>query len=260
MKEVAGQDWLSSVSMDFERFMSHQTSHHGSIQRLTEQIQTFAGLGRYSSAGFLVALVVLLVVTPLIETLSQATLIESVLLTVVLGSAVFAVGADRRSLALGVLLSLPAVVLKWAEHFFPGAIPSELVPAASMIFVSFVIFRLMRFILRAAEVNTDVLCAGIAAYLTLGLLWGFAYLLVSRAAPSSFSIAGAPGVRILSGFDALYFSYVTLTTVGFGDITPVSPAARMLAALEALSGTIYMAVLVARLVSQHSTTIQFRAS
>ena len=57
----------------------------------------------------------------------------------------------------------------------------------------------------------------------------------------------------MKGFTAHYFSFITLCTVGYGDIAPVSSAARMLAAMEAMTGTIYMAVLIARLVSMHSS-------
>jgi hypothetical protein len=56
----------------------------------------------------------------------------------------------------------------------------------------------------------------------------------------------------MQGFNAFYFSFVTLSTVGYGDITPVSKVARMLAALEAMTGLLYVAVLIARLVSLYS--------
>ena len=58
----------------------------------------------------------------------------------------------------------------------------------------------------------------------------------------------------MDGFESFYFSFVTLTTIGFGDIAPVSRVARMLAVMEAIAGMFYVAVLVARLVSIHSTS------
>jgi voltage-gated potassium channel Kch len=57
----------------------------------------------------------------------------------------------------------------------------------------------------------------------------------------------------MSGFTAIYFSFITLTTVGYGDIVPVSTVARMLTSTEAMTGTLFMAVLIARLVSLYST-------
>lgn len=234
--------------------MTDRSPKPPNIKRLTERLKVRAGLTRYSAVEFLIALVLLLVVTPFVEGLNQAELLEGVLLTVVLCSAVLAVGAETRTLKIAVALSIPAVVAKWANHFAPALIPAEVFLLPGMAFVVFVIFQLLRFILSASQVDTEVLCAGIATYLTFGLLWTFAYVLTARVTPNAFSDAGIAGSKVLSGFDALYFSYVTLCTVGFGDITPASPVARMLAVLEALTGTIYLAVLVARLVSMYSVT------
>ncbi len=99
--------------------MTDRSPKHVRIQRLAERLQARAGLTRYSTVEFLIALVLLLVVTPLVEGLSQAVLIEGVLLTVVLGSAVLAVGAERRTLLIAVALSIPAVLSKWVHHFLP---------------------------------------------------------------------------------------------------------------------------------------------
>lgn len=234
--------------------MTHRISKHVSIQRLAERLHARVGVTRFSAVEFLIALVLLLVVTPFVEGLHHATLIEGVLMTLVLGSAVLAVGAERRTLINAAVLSVPALLSKWIHHFVPEIVPAEAFPLAALAFIGFVVFQLLRFILRASQVDSEVLCAGIATYLTLGLLWTFAYVLVSRLSTDAFSFPPVSGKQALSAFDALYFSYVTLCTVGFGDITPVSPTARMLAVLEALSGTIYLAVLVARLVSMYSVT------
>ena len=99
---------------------------------------------------------------------------------------------------------------------------------------------------RAGPVTRHRIQGGIAAYLLLGLVWADAYALVETLHPGSFSgpIGVAGGRR---GW--LYFSFVTLTTVGYGDILPVHPAARSLAMLEAVTGPLYIAILLARLVS-----------
>ena len=112
----------------------------------------------------------------------------------------------------------------------------------------------LRFILRAPRVTSEVLCAGIATYLMFGLLWGMAYVLVNRLVPDSFVFTVGPiSKQSMVGFNGLYFSFITLSTVGYGDIVPVSPAARMLAMTEAMTGTIYLAVLISRLVAMYSS-------
>ena len=99
---------------------------------------------------------------------------------------------------------------------------------------------------RSALVNVHRIQGAVAAYLLFGLTWAAAYQLVDALAPGSFAGAptAAPDSRLW-----IYFSFVTLTTVGYGDVTPVHPAARSLALLEALTGQLYPAILLARLVS-----------
>jgi hypothetical protein len=99
-----------------------------------------------------------------------------------------------------------------------------------------------------------VLCASIAAYLSLGLLWALAYHLIASLNPGAFAInvSQLPS-QSMNGFASFYFSFTTLTTLGYGDITPVSRAARMLASLEAVTGTLYIAILIARLVAIYSS-------
>ncbi len=99
-----------------------------------------------------------------------------------------------------------------------------------------------------------MLCVGISAYLLLGLSWSFAYLLVAQLAPGAFFLNnGTTTGHSLHGADAFYFSLITLSTVGYGDIIPVSNVARMLAAMEAITGSLFVAVLIARLVALYSS-------
>jgi voltage-gated potassium channel Kch len=95
-------------------------------------------------------------------------------------------------------------------------------------------------------VNVHRIQGAVAAYLLLGLSWALAYELVALRVGQAFSGAGL-GAAERTSF--IYFSFVTLTTVGYGDITPVHPVARSLAVAEALTGQLYPAILLARLVS-----------
>jgi len=132
---------------------------------------------------------------------------------------------------------------------------------AAVFFVSFVISRLLAYILRAPAVNTEVLCAGISAYLMLGLAWALAYMIVGRLVPDAFNFSVPPNSsHSMLGFTAFYFSFITLTTVGYGDIAPVAPAARMLAIMEAMTGTLFVGMLIARLVSLYSSAPKTDAS
>lgn len=82
----------------------------------------------------------------------------------------------------------------------------------------------------------------------------FSYLLVARADPDAFAFTAGPAAgQSLQLHNAFYFSFITLSTVGYGDIIPVSNVARMLAAMEAITGTLYVAVIISRLVALDSS-------
>jgi hypothetical protein len=214
----------------------------------------YEGLYRYSVAHFLVALVVMLATVPLVDEIIGGEIVESVLVTLVLLSAVIAVGGRRRALLLGALLVAPALISKWLDHIWPGHVPRAFTQAAAIVFLAFVTFRLLLFILTAPRVDSEVLCAAVAVYLILAFIWAFAYALVAGLNPKAFAftVAGEPNPSLMR-FQSMYFSFVTLTTVGYGDIVPVSKAARMLAMAESTAGMFYATILLARLVALYSS-------
>ncbi len=213
-----------------------------------------AGVLRYSAVELLVALVVLLVAFPFADEMRHGRIIETALLTLVLCMAVLAVGARRRTLAVGVVLGALAVAGQWADQFRAGVIPPPAIVAASLVFVVFVVSQLLRFILRAPLVNLEVLSAGISAYLLLAMVWSLLYTFIAHLNPNSFAFAQGPGSgQSMTGFTSLYFSMVTICTVGYGDVVPVSGVARMLASAEAVTGMLFVTVLIARLVALYST-------
>jgi len=214
------------------------------------------GIYRFSAAEFLVAIVLLFVAAPFIEDIprGQGSLVEAILMTVVLVSGVLAVSRTRQTLVFALVFVTPAVLARWAQHLFHDSVPREFYLVPGLVFVLFVLAHLLSFILRAPRVNSEVLCAGLSAYLLLGLLWSFAYLLVAQIRPNAFAFTvNAAANESMEGFRALYFSLITLSTVGYGDIVPVTPVARMLAAMEAMTGTLFMAVFISRLVALYSS-------
>ena len=113
----------------------------------------------------------------------------------------------------------------------------------------------MRQLFNVRRVTLDTIAAAICAYLLMALAWGFMFALVAFKQPDAFS-AGlvlrptrdtASIISELHNF--IYYSFVCLTTTGYGDIAPRSGVARMLSVLESVSGQMYLAVLIARLVS-----------
>jgi hypothetical protein len=208
---------------------------------------------RFSTAQLLIALALFFMWAPFVEEIKGGDLIVSALFSLVLLAGVVAVADRKRVLVIAIVLAIPAIAGRWLNHFRPHLIPPAVFLVAGLILIAFVVGNLLRFVLRAPSVNTEVLCASISAYLMLGLMWTIAYWLVDQLTPGgAFSYNTNAGTHSMNGFTGFYFSFITLSTVGYGDITPVSRMARWLAAMEAMTGLLYVAVLIARLVSLYS--------
>ncbi len=209
---------------------------------------------RFSTVQLLIALVLFFIWAPFVEEIEGGELIVSALFSLVLLAGVVAVADSKRVLVIAIVLAIPAIAGRWMNHFRPDLVPPHVFLTAGLILIAFVVANLLRFVLRAPSVNADVLCASISAYLMLGLMWTLAYWLVDQLTPGgAFSFNTNGGTRSINGFTGFYFSFITLSTVGYGDITPVSRMARWLAAMEAMTGLLYVAVLIARLVALYST-------
>src|SRR5216110_2101421 len=209
---------------------------------------------RFSTVQLLIALALFFIWAPFVEEIEGGELIVSGLFSLVLVAGVLAVADRKRVLVIALVLAIPAIAGRWINHFRPNLVPPAVFLVAGLVLVAFVVVNLLRFVLRAPSVNTEVLCASISAYLMLGLMWTMAYWLVDQLTPEgAFSFNTSAGTHSMNGFNAFYFSFVTLSTVGYGDITPVSKVVRMLAAMEAMTGLLYMAVLIARLVALYSS-------
>jgi voltage-gated potassium channel Kch len=196
----------------------------------------------------------MLVATPFVQGLKQGQLYEAVLFTVVMCTGLIASGSRRRLAFAQVSFALVAI---WLNQLWPQACPALTVFLPGMAFLLVVTASLLRFVLRAKQVDAEVLCAGISVYLILGLLWGLAYTLVAQVNPNAFSFSTPSETAArMSGFTAIYFSFITLATLGYGDITPAADVARMLAMLEAMTGTLFVGVMIARLVSLYSASGQ----
>ncbi|SRR6266496_2132430 len=208
---------------------------------------------RFSTVELLIALALLFFFFPFVEEVKGGDLIVSLLLSLVLLSAVLAVSDRKGVLLIALVLAIPAIGGRWINHFRPDLVRPAVFLTAALVLVAFVVVNLLRFVWRAPSVNVEVLCASISAYLMLGLMWTMAYWLVDQLTPGAFSFNTNAGPRSMNGFNGFYFSFVTLSTVGYGDITPVSRIARWLAAMEAMTGLLYVAVLIARLVSLYSS-------
>jgi hypothetical protein len=234
--------------------MPHTTQLQHGETRANLRGTNFAAKGvfRFSVVYFLCALILNLLVSPFVDQFPGGFLVATVLMTLVFLSALLAIGGRLRTIV-GVVLVAPALLGEWLSYWQPDMLLSVMIRGSGLLFIGYVVLEFLRFIVRAPRVDFEVLCAGIATYLMLGLFWSFAYILVDRLVPDSFVFTVGPdSSHSMNNFNALYFSFTTLSTVGYGDIIPVSGVARMLAMVEAVFGMFYVTLLIARLVSLYS--------
>jgi hypothetical protein len=145
---------------------------------------------------------------------------------------------------LGMLVGVVGLVVRWVGWWYPSV--SRFREPSTMAAILFLLLLLLIRVFRKGPVSGSRLQGAVAVYLLLGLTWAHAYVIFNRDHPDSFvSLENTPPT--VAGWT--YFSFVTLTTVGYGDIAPKAPAARMLAVSEALTGQLYLAVMLARLVA-----------
>ncbi len=207
----------------------------------------------------LVSLVAYFLVLALVQTIrASSDAIEPSLLARILGSSAFAlillsaVNAARPERNVRLFAWSLAVVATILQVASPAFGRSEVMAEAGATVFSIALlclstYEIVVYIVRHERtVTLDMISGALCAYLMLAIVGGGIYSLVDTTMHGSFtqdlSLAGGPSTN------ALYFSLVTLTTLGYGDIAPVSPWARMLAATEAVLGQIYLTVLVAYLV------------
>jgi hypothetical protein len=152
----------------------------------------------------------------------------------------------ERKLARALLMPVAVITLAVELGSWFLEIPDPWVIGTSLVSLLLLLAVVLGQTLRSGPITSHRIQGAIAAYLLLGIIWAYGYALVGNLNPRAFagSVDPTGGPRAF-----YYFSFVTLATLGYGDVLPVSPVARSLATFEAVTGTMYMAILIARLVS-----------
>ena len=172
-------------------------------------------------------------------------MIANLLNVFVLMAAVAAVGRTRFSFVLALLLTVPIIGFQWlglsqGEHSY--ILWSWTLGA---LFYLITLVYLLRYVFGAEVMTADKLFGAASAYMLLGFLWSYLYAISQYYHPEAFTVHGV--ITELSIKDVIYFSFTTLTSTGYGDIAPVSNHTKALASVEQIFGTLFVAILIARL-------------
>lgn len=197
----------------------------------------------------LVLLLGMLVLAPLLHEVIDLLLIDDVFLTAVFIYAAYSFSRNKLLLSVLIGLALPALFSTWAVGIVQARWLTVLGGVCDAAFVATVTVAILVHVFRERVVSADVIAGAIVAYLLMAVMWSQAYFVLETLRPGSFFLAheAGPATQAL----LRYFSIVTITTVGYGDITPATAAAHALANLEALVGQLYLVIQVAWLVGMH---------
>ena len=127
----------------------------------------------------------------------------------------------------------------------------------ALVYIS-VLFLLLRYVFGPEVLDADRLWGAAASYLMVGILWCFVYALIEIEKTQTFLVRGNPSNLELT--DLIYFSFSTLTTIGFGDIVPISRPAQIAAVFEGIVGTLFLAILIAKLVGVYPPPVRHEAA
>jgi voltage-gated potassium channel len=191
----------------------------------------------------------MLIVAPLAEEFVRLRMLMDIFWTAIFIAIIYAVSHKKHHILIALLLALPMLGSIWSKHFVELSAVLVVGALCGAAFFVFAIIQILIFIYSQKEVTRDLIVGAAIVYLLMALAWAFIYGAVESLHPGSFSIPEIQGITTSRHF--LYYSFVTITTLGYGDITPVTSLARSLCILEAVIGQLYLVVQVAWLVGVH---------
>jgi voltage-gated potassium channel len=193
----------------------------------------------------LICILVLFIVGPSLF-IRDAPLIMTIMFTLLILSSMAVI--EYAPLVKKVLLftSILVIVFVWAEYFFP--FQSILIISFTLlsVYLFTITISLIVHVALSKDVNANIIFSAINGYLLLGINGSIALLIMDRL--SSTNVLS--NIKADSFYDYVYFSFVTLTTLGYGDLTPISAGGRALAMLLSITGQLYVAILIAMLVGK----------
>jgi hypothetical protein len=199
------------------------------------------------------AQVLLLVIYPYFDVQGWTLALFRCLAAVTFLSAVYAVSGKPRQWMIALALAIPAATLNVMAALHPDPLKAIPTLVCTILFLAFTLGCLLIAVVRVKTVVKDTIYAAVSVYLMMAGVWALLYLLLYTVQPHAFAVNFKHVTAVVGWSDFLFYSFVTLTTTGYGDIVPITAQARSLSILEAVAGTMYIAVLVARLVGLYAS-------
>ena len=200
----------------------------------------------------LASLVLMMLFGPFFDRGLFGDIILNFFFTIILITGLYAVSQDKGHLIGGAVLGIPTLIASWIILFLQVPFWSAAIFLAWIIFDIIVAHDILKHIMEHPKVTKSTIYGAVSVYLLIGIIFGASYIFLERIHPGSFF--AAPQINpdeYFSLSELFYFSFVTLATLGYGDIVPLSKFARSLASLEAIAGTLFIAVLIGTLIGSY---------
>lgn len=182
-----------------------------------------------------------------------ASILANLLLSAMYGVGVWVVVADGRHRGAKIAVAIPAALGPWIGFAIPGqetSVAAVVFHGVAAIFMVLILVTVLRKAYREREITADAVFAALCGYILLGVAFGHGYTMIEILAPGSFKGDGWADHAGHEHVTLTYFSFITLTTVGYGDVLPASRHARSFSIVEAILGQFYIAVLIADLIGK----------
>jgi voltage-gated potassium channel len=207
---------------------------------------------RANFAYLLVGLLVTLLAGPFMAefTRQSPTLIIQIAFATMLIIGIWSLVESRRWFRVGIILAVSEIAVTGMNAIRPAKFLDWCAIVIALVFCSLSLVFAFRGIARGTRMDANRMAGAICVYLLLGVTLGLLNMLVYLLVPDAFTGLAEDGQRN-QGLNLIYYTFVTMTTLGYGDISPVSPFARALAYLAAVAGQFYIAILVGMMVGMY---------
>lgn len=201
----------------------------------------------------LVSLILLLLFYPFFEGGFFGAALLNLLVSITLLTGAYVLSSTKRRFLAALAVGVPALATTWANVLWQNTLLQMASSVLEVLFYGYIALAILKYIIRAKEVTEDEIYGAICVYLLLGIIFASVYSLAEVLHPGSFYLDPNRDIdRALTWGDLLYYSFVTMMTIGYGDITPLTANARSLSILQAAAGVLFVAITIARLVGIYS--------